>query len=96
VHLIGVDPKLVVLKAAAEFTECILWDIGYLNVDQQSLHQIFSIVAYLASNRMLPAIQIQNFFTWIFRVGLETQLLFIIRAKSPVFALVLKQCLKEW
>lgn len=85
-QLIGVDSKLVVLKSTANFVEQVLWELNPdfedHDFDQQSLHQIFSIVAYLISNNMLLENSIQNFFNWVLSEGLETQLLMIIQAKS--------------
>jgi ankyrin repeat protein len=108
-HLIALDPKLAALKLAAYFIERELWalrpgrgdpDGDFDSFSQQSLHQIFSIIAYLASNNMLRHDQMRLFLEWVFRSGLENQLSSIMHASSTslraCIEAVLEEVMKLW
>ena len=103
-HLIAVDPKLAALKPAAYFIERVLWalrpgredpDGDFDTFSQQSLHQIFSIIAYLASNNMLRQDQMRRFLEWVLRSGLENQLSFIMHASSTSLRACMEAVLEE-
>jgi len=103
-HLIALDPKLAALKPAAYFIERVLWalrpgrgdpDGDFDSFSQQSLHQIFSIIAYLASNNMLRHYQMRRFLEWVFRSGLENQLSFIMHASSTSLLACIEAVLEE-
>ncbi|KAH8794287.1 ankyrin repeat-containing domain protein [Hyaloscypha sp. PMI_1271] len=101
--------QLAALKPAAYFIEQVLWalspgcgdpDGDFDSFSQQSLHQIFSIIAYLASNSMLRHDQMLRFLKWVFRSGLENQLSFIMHASSTslraCIEAVLEEVMKLW
>jgi ankyrin repeat protein len=101
-HLTAVDPKLAALKPAAYFIEGVLWplcpgdpDGDFETFSQQSLHQIFSIIAYLASNNMLRQDQMRRFLEWVLRSGLENQLSFIMHASSTSLRACIEAVLEE-
>jgi ankyrin repeat protein len=103
-HLIALDPKLAALKLAAYFIERVIWalppgrgdpDGKFDAFSQQSLHQIFSIIAYLASDNMLRRYQMRRFLEWVFRSGLENQLSFIMHASSTSLRACIEAILEE-
>jgi ankyrin repeat protein len=93
-YLTGIDPKLEVLKPAANFVERLIkkdlissggkcYTDGLFDTpSQQSLYQMFSIVAFLASNNMLSPLQIGHFLLWALDRGLVEQFSYVMRTKS--------------
>ena len=91
-HLVGVDRKLEALQPVADFVEKRLLflvpmadadtQVLFNSASQQSLCQMFAIVAYLASNNILDRFQISNFLIWVSAMGFLGQLSRFLQIES--------------
>ncbi|KAF8849738.1 hypothetical protein BDZ45DRAFT_221590 [Acephala macrosclerotiorum] len=91
-HLVGVDRKLEALQLVADFVEKLLLyfpatadmdtQILFNGASQQSLCQMFAIVAYLASNNILKNSQMQNFLIRVSNMGFLGQLSRFLQMES--------------